>query len=159
MDVTIHPFTIDHFEDVLSLWQSSQGLGLSDADSRENIQAYLDRNPSMSFVGLAAGRVCGAVLAGHDGRRGYLHHLAVGPAFRRQGLGRRLVERALEALQGQGIRKCHLFVLRDNGEAVAFWESAGWKTRQRLNLMSRELTPPPADSFPGPSGAKVHDRL
>ena len=88
MNIAISPFTIELYDSVLALWQKCEGVGLSDADSREGIQSYLDRNPWMSFVATVDGSVVGAILAGHDGRRGYIHHLAVHPDHRRQGLAR-----------------------------------------------------------------------
>ena len=72
---------------VIALWELSDGVGLSSADSPEAIQFYLERNPGMSFVAKQDGMVVGAVLSGHDGRRGYIHHLAVHPDYRRQGIG------------------------------------------------------------------------
>ena len=77
MTFSISPLTIESYDAVLALWKQCEGVGLSDADSKEGIQRYLDRNPGMSFVATASGVVVGAVLAGHDGRRGYVHHLAV----------------------------------------------------------------------------------
>lgn len=127
------------YDDVLALWQASEGVGLSSADSRDNIAAYLQRNPGMSFVAIADGRVVGAVLAGHDGRRGYIHHLAVDQRFRRQGLGRQLVTRCLSALRWAGIEKCHLFIVNDNAGGTAFWESLGWQRRADIGIMSKSI--------------------
>lgn len=141
MRTEIVPFTMASYDDVVALWKQCEGIGLSDADSRENIRAYLDRNPGMSFVATAGGRVVGAVLAGHDGRRGYIHHLAVHPDGRRQGLGRRLVESCLEALRAAGIGKAHIFVFNANAGGFAFWESAGWTRRSDISVMSREIGP------------------
>jgi ribosomal protein S18 acetylase RimI-like enzyme len=140
----IAPFTIEAYDDVLALWRACEGVGLSDADSRDNIRAYLARNPGLSFIALTEGHVVGAILAGHDGRRGHIHHLAVHPDFRRQGLGRRLVDHALTALAREGIRKCHLFVFHTNTECIAVWESAGWTRRSDIGVMSRVIDVPPA---------------
>ncbi len=72
MAFTISPFTIDRYEDVITLWKETEGIGLSDADSNKNIQFYLERNPNMSFIAKdTEGTILGAVLCGHDGRRGY----------------------------------------------------------------------------------------
>ena len=73
----------------------------------------------------ASGTVIAAVLCGHDGRRGYLHHLAVDAGHRRQGLGRALVERCLARLAVAGIPKCNIFLFNDNAEGRRFWESSG----------------------------------
>jgi ribosomal protein S18 acetylase RimI-like enzyme len=129
----------DH-EAVVRLWEASEGVVVRDADSREAIARYLLRNPGMSFVHELRGRIVGAVLAGHDGRRGFLHHLAVARECRRRGIGEALVARALDALARDGIEKCHLMVLPSNAAARAFWRRVGWVERTDVVLMSRNVS-------------------
>ena len=137
--MTIQAMTIADYEEALALWQATEGLGLSAADSREAIARYLARNPGLSFVARSeAGELVGAVLCGHDGRRGYLHHLAVRPDCRGQGLGRELCARCLAALRAEGIDKCHLFVRRANVAGQSFYQRSGW-TERNLIVMSRDI--------------------
>ena len=137
MSFTIQPMSIEHYDAVLSLWQAVEGVGLSDADSREGIARFLAHNPGLSFLAYIGETLAGAVLSGHDGRRGYIHHLAVQPAYRRQGLGQTLVEQCLAALAQAGIDKCHLFVFKQNTTALQFWQRTGWTERVELVIMSR----------------------
>lgn len=130
---------MEDYAPVIALWRESEGVGLSDADSPDAIARYLERNPGASWVACCGGAIVGAVLCGHDGRRGYLHHLAVASTHRRRGIGRRLVESAVAALQRQGMTKVHLFVYCNNDSAAAFWRVLGWQTRDELDLMSRRL--------------------
>lgn len=136
-NIRITQFETEFYNEVFALWQQCEGVGLNDADSRESTRAYLRRNPGMSFVAVAGGRIVGAILAGHDGRRGFLHHLAVHPGFRRRGVGRRLVDHCLEALHAARIGKAHLFVFNANSDGIAFWKSAGWAFRSDVAVMSR----------------------
>jgi N-acetylglutamate synthase len=129
-------FQLSHYEEVMALWQRTEGLTLRAVDSREGLARHLDRNPGLSFLALDEGRIIGAVLGGHDGRRGYLHHLAVAPSHRRRGLGRALSEQVLGGLSGEGIVKCHLFVHANNVAARAFWQHLGWVERTDLVLVS-----------------------
>ncbi len=138
--------SIGDFEAVLRLWQESDGVGLSESDTRSNIALYLKRNPRMSFVARDGGEIVGAVLCGHDGRRGYLHHLAVARARRKQGLGRELVEACLARLAACGIPKCNIFLFADNAEGERFWERSGWFKRADLQVMQKVV--------PKRSGAK-----
>jgi putative acetyltransferase len=137
MPVTIKEMTPDDYDEVLALWQASEGIGLSDADSREGISAFLARNPGLSLVAWDGEALAGAVLCGHDGRRGYLHHLAVAAAYRCRGIGHALARECLDRLGKRGIQKCHLFVFRDNRDALAFWEKTGWSIRTDLTMMSK----------------------
>ena len=141
MNICVSEFEIKSYNDVFALWQQCKGVGLSDADSRESIQAYLDRNPGMSFVATADGKAVGIILAGHDGRRGYIHHLAVHPDYRRRGLARQLVDRCLTVLADSGIQKCHIFIFNNNADGIAFWKSAGWTHRSDIGLISKTLEP------------------
>jgi len=137
MSIVIREMTIQDYDEVLALWQTSEGVGLSDADSEESVARYLERNPGLSFVACDGEHLVGAILCGHDGRRGYIHHLAVSESHRRQGLGRALVERCLSALRQAGIDKCHLFVFADNRDTIAFWKGIGWTQRVELVMMSQ----------------------
>ena len=139
MSVTISPFTIDSYDQVLALWQQTEGVGLSSADSRDGIQFYFERNPGMSFLAEVEGTLVGAVLCGHDGRRGYIHHLAVHPDYRCQGIGRQLVDRCLSALQAVGIQKCHLFIYNDNVDGILFWKNIGWTKRADISIVSKVI--------------------
>jgi ribosomal protein S18 acetylase RimI-like enzyme len=136
MAVTIGEMTMGDYDEVLVLWQASEGIGLSDADSREGIASFLTRNPGLSLVARDGEILVGAVLCGHDGRRGYLHHLAVAAAHRGRAIGRALARECLDRLRKRGIQKCHLFVFRDNRQALAFWERTGWSIRTDLTMMS-----------------------
>ena len=138
MKVVIRPMILDDYDQVIALWQTVEGVGLSRADTREAIGQYLDRNQGLSqcAVLIETGEIVGAVLCGHDGRRGFLHHLAVNPEYRRNGLGKCLTERCLEGLRQQGIDKCHLFVFNKNQVGREFWLKAGWYERPELILMS-----------------------
>ncbi len=135
----IQTFLIDKYDAVLALWQATEGVGLSGSDTRPKIAQFLECNPGLSFVAYDGDLLAGAVLCGHDGRRGYIHHLAVRVSHRRRGIGRQLVERCLSALEAAGIDKCHLFVFAENQDAVDFWKDTGWVSRVELAMMSRRL--------------------
>ena len=137
MRVAIHQFKIELYENVFALWKRCEGVGLSDADTPQSIHAYLDRNPGMSFVAKVDGSTVGSILGGHDGRRGYIHHLAVDTAWRRQGVARRLVETCLRALKEAGMQKTHIFIFDSNANGIAFWKSVGWANRSDISVMSK----------------------
>ncbi|MBF2004732.1 GNAT family N-acetyltransferase [Chlorogloeopsis fritschii PCC 9212] len=140
MAIEITELYITDYEDVISLWENTEGIKLRDADSKENIQRYLERNSGLSFAARKDGQIVGAILCGHDGRRGYLHHLAVLPIYRRQGIGTKLVESSLARLRNWGIEKCHLFILTENVQAKQFWEKLGWCERTDIQMMSLNLS-------------------
>ena len=137
----IREMTDGDYDAVHALWKATPGIGLSEADERPNIASFLAHNRGLSFVAEAGGEIAGAVLGSFDGRRGYLHHLAVAPGLRRSGIGRTLVAHSLEALRGRGVRRCHIFVMAANAEGRRFWERVGWFRRDDLIVMSKDVAP------------------
>ena len=136
----LRPLRPDDYDAMLALWQACDGIGLRGADSRESMHRFLKRQAGLCFAVEGQGVLLGTVLASEDGRRGYLYHLAVHPDVRRQGLGRLLVEQALNALRERGIGKCHIHVFRDNLHGQVFWQSLGWRIRDETLVMSALLT-------------------
>ena len=140
MDSIVREMTILDYEAVTSLWRQTEGIGLSDSDSAPAITAFLERNPGLSCVAVRSdGMVVGAILCGHDGRRGYLHHLAVSRECRRRGLARRMVDFCFSRLARDGIAKCNLFLFTHNTEGEAFWTHNGWRKRSDLLLLQKPV--------------------
>ncbi|MBI1899487.1 MAG: GNAT family N-acetyltransferase [Planctomycetia bacterium] len=129
--------TAGDFPEVLALWRSVEGVGLNESDSPEALADYLARNPGLSLVARCEGQIVAAVLCGHDGRRGYLHHVAVAAGHRRRGLGRRLVERCLKDLAAERILRCSIFLQSRNSVGRNFWLDQGWNERTDLVIMQR----------------------
>jgi N-acetylglutamate synthase len=140
----IRPLRPGDYDAVRALWESTEGVGLDASDERQPIAAYLQRNPNLSRVACdqtagAAEKIVGAVLCGFDGRRGDLCHLAVDPAYRGQGIGRRLVEECLARLGEVGMLKCNIRVFANNSEGQAFWRHMGFALRDDLAMMQRKI--------------------
>lgn len=120
-----------------ALWARTPGIRLRAEDALAPYCAYLARNPGLSLVAEAGGGVVGSLLAGHDGRRGYLQHLAVDPAWRRRGVASALIAAVLARLAAQGIAKSHVFVLDAEPAALAFWRARdGWGERRDIRVFS-----------------------
>ncbi len=139
--MNIKEFTIDLYEKVYQLWTSCEGVGLGDSDTEEQIDLFLNRNPGLSLVAMEGSDIVGAVLVGHDGRRGFIHHLAVSSDYRRKGIGKELVEQCLMGLKQQGILKSHIFLFNDNLSGLEFWKSIGWFKRDDICIVSKFISP------------------
>jgi len=135
--VKIRTLRIEDYDSITKLWQNTEGVKLTEVDSKANIQVFLESNPELSVVAEKDGEIVGAVLSGHDGRRGFLHHLAVRQDLRGKGIGSELVKVCLERLKAVGIDKCHIFVVKDNEEGMRFWNKIGWETRTDIQAMSQ----------------------
>lgn len=124
------------YESIISLWQNSEGVKLREADSKDGIGKYLRRNPGLSFIAEINGEIVGTIMAGHDGKRGYLQHLAVDVQHRRNGIATELLKRCLAALKLEGIVKSHIHVLYENEAAKVYWQNRGWVTRNDIEVFS-----------------------
>lgn len=132
----IRPMTIDDYDEIFAMWQITTKRALSKADERSQIERYLKRNEGMSQVAVTDGKIVGTVLAGHDGRRGFIHHMAVLPEYRRRHIGRKLAKRAIERIAAEGIDKTHIFCYQNNQTGQNFWSSFGFKKRDDVFVFS-----------------------
>lgn len=132
----IREMTIEDYDEIFALWQVTTKRALSDADSWENIERYLSHNKGMSLVGVKDGKIIATVLAGHDGRRGFIHHMAVSPGYRRKGIGRVLAREADKRIKAAGIHKTHIFCYKNNTLGQPFWKALGFKKREDIDVFS-----------------------
>lgn len=138
--MNIRIMSINDYDSVYNLWINTPGMGLNSADdSREGIARYLERNPTTCFVAEEDGEIVGAILSGHDGRRGYISHTAVLPQYRRRGIARELVNHAMSALEREGINKTALVVFARNEIGNGFWESMGFTVRHDLVYRNKNI--------------------
>ncbi|MCH5266204.1 MAG: GNAT family N-acetyltransferase [Lachnospiraceae bacterium] len=132
--------TIDDYDGVYDLWINTPGMGLNTTDdSREGVAKYLRRNPTSSFVADDNGKIVGAIMSGHDGRRGYIHHTAVLLQYRNQGIAKKLVEHAMSALEKDGINKVALVAFGKNEIGNGFWENVGFSARDDLVYRNKNI--------------------
>ncbi len=138
--ITVRVMSISDYDGVYDLWIHTPGMGLNSTDdSHEGIERYLKRNSATSFVAESDGRIVGVIMAGHDGRRGYIYHTAVLPAYRNQGIAKKLVDRAMAALDDEGINKAALVTFKTNDTGNGFWESIGFTERDDLVYRNKNI--------------------
>lgn len=140
MGVEILPMAVEDLEAVTAPWNGTEGVGMNESDEPGQLRAFIDRNPGLSLVARDGMRLVGAVMCGHDGRRGFLYHLAVLPAYRQRGVGRAMVERCLHALGSLGLLRCNILIYVDNHAGEQFWKRGGWYDRSELKLLQRDIT-------------------
>lgn len=138
--MVIRPMHIEDYEKIYDLWIHTEGMGLNATDdSREGIAKYLSRNPNTCFVAEDNGNLTGVIMSGHDGRRGFIHHTTVKKDYRGQGIGKKLVDSAMTALEAEGIHKAALVTFEKNVSGNAFWEKAGFTVRDDLVYRNKNI--------------------
>ncbi len=134
VQVSVRAMTEEDYEEVYRLWRTIKGFGIrSMDDSREGIERFLRRNPTTSMVAEAEGEIVGAILCGHDGRRGCFYHVCVREDYRQQGIGKSMAVSAMRALQEEHINKVCLIAFKKNEVGNSFWKRVGWTFREDLN--------------------------
>lgn len=137
----IRKMVLNDYEAVYQLWMSCAGMGLNNLDdSREGIDKFLKRNPDTCFVAEKDAQIIGVIMAGNDGRRGYIYHTAVHPEYRKQGIASALIEAALKALEQCGMNKVALVVFEKNKTGNQFWENRGFTVREDLVYRNKAIS-------------------
>jgi N-acetylglutamate synthase len=137
--VTIRKMTAADYTHAINLWENTESIGISDADSPDAITDFLQINSDLCFIAESSKIVIGTVLCGCDGRRAYIYHLAVAENFRNSGIGKALMNAVDTSLKQRKISKCHLFVFSDNTNAQEFYKKTGWSKRTDIEVYSKSL--------------------
>ena len=146
--VTVRSMQIEDYDQVYALWMTIHGFSIRTIDdSREGVERFLKRNPGISVVAEMDGRVVGAILCGHDGRRGCLYHVCVHEDCRMHGIGRAMGVHCMNALQQEGINKVSLIAFTKNDIGNAFWKQIGWTKREDLNYYDFVLNQKNIENF------------
>ncbi len=130
----IRVMTTDDYEEVHNLWMSIHGFAIrSIDDSKEGVERFIRRNPKTSVVAVSDGKIVGAILCGHDGRRGCLYHVCVHEDYRKHGIGKSMAVACMRALQAEQINKVNIVAFKSNELGNHFWKEEGWNFRDDLN--------------------------
>lgn len=131
---------ISDYDSIYNLWINTPGMGLNSVDdSKEGIEKFLKRNPATCFVAEEDSKIVGVIMAGNDGRRGYIYHTAVLPEFCGKHVAKTLVENAMAALEKEGITKVALVVFEKNKNGNGFWEKIGFTVRNDLIYRNKTI--------------------
>jgi len=131
----IELFTMRYYHEIFDLWKRS-GLELSSSDTRDEIARMLKRNPDLFLIGKENEKVIAVVMGAFDGRRGYVHHLAIDPDYQKKKYGKIMMDELIEKYHKKKVHKIHLFIEKDNKDVVDFYRKLGWEVRDDLIMMS-----------------------
>lgn len=142
--MNIVPFDLEKYDEVYALWMRTKNMGFNNVDdSFDGIKKLVMKNPLTCFMAEENGKIIGTVLAGNDGRRGYVYHLCVDENFRKQGIGKKMMDTMIDGMKKEGISKVALVVFAYNDSANAFYEKIGFIKRDDLfyrNISLVDLT-------------------
>ena len=133
--MNIELFTMRYYHEIIDLWKRS-GLELSSSDTRDEIARMLKRNPDLFLIGKENEKVIAVVIGAFDGRRGYVHHLAIDPDYQKKKYGKIMMDELIEKYHKKKVHKIHLFIEKDNKDVVDFYRKLGWEVRDDLIMMS-----------------------
>ncbi|NKZ05346.1 GNAT family N-acetyltransferase [Actinomadura latina] len=128
----------DEMQTVLDFWKLA-GEGTDRHDSSQGFLALIDRDPQALLVAEIDGRMVGTLIAGWDGWRAHLYRLAVHPEYRRQGIARKLTERAELRFRELGAFRADAMVLDENTLAHHAWSAAGYHRQPQWSRWVKPL--------------------
>ncbi len=131
----IELFTLRYYHDIIDLWKRS-GIEVGSSDTKDEIAKILKRNPDLFLIGKEDGKVVAVVIGAFDGRRGYVHHLAIDPNYQKKGYGKMMMDELIERFRKNKVHKVHLFIEKHNKEVVDFYKKLRWNIREDLIMMS-----------------------
>jgi len=131
----IENFSLQFYEDVVIIWKKT-GISITSSDTKKEVNVMLNKNPDLCLIAKIDEKVIGVVMGGFDGRRGYVHHLAIDPEYQRKGYGRSLMDELTERFQKKRVHKVHLFIEKHNKDVINFYRKLGWEIRNDLVMMS-----------------------
>ena len=131
----IELFTMQYYHEIIALWKRS-GIEVSSSDTRDEIAKMLKRNPDLFLIGKENEKVIAVVMGAFDGRRGYVHHLAIDPDYQKKGYGKMMIDKLFETFHIKKVHKVHLFIEKNNKEVADFYKKLGWEVRDDLIMMS-----------------------
>lgn len=139
MSIQVRAMTEADIHAALDLWSVTEGVEIAEGDSPAKIARYLTRNPGLSSVALDGTRLIAAVMCGHDGRRGFVYHLAVAADRRGRGVARQILKRSVDALRNEGIGRALLLVDSSNSAGQQFWLKESWEDMSFARPMGIDL--------------------
>lgn len=131
----IEKFSMKFYEEVVELWRKS-GISVGSTDTKEELERVVRRTPQLFLVGKIDEKIISVVIGGFDGRRGYVHHLAVDPDYQKKGYGKMIMGELMNKFLKLKVHKVHLFLEKYNNEVVEFYRNLGWEIRDDLIMMS-----------------------
>lgn len=136
--VDTREFVLEDYDAAVELWKQVEGLEIAEGDDKESLGLFLKRNPGLSRVAVDGSRIVGVAMCGHDGRRGYIYHLAIDPDYRGRGVGKRLEQECLQGLRRDGVQRALILVAEENKSGRAFWERQRWEGIDGAMVMGKD---------------------
>lgn len=131
----IDQYSQKFYEDAVKLWKRT-GITITSSETKDEVNVMVNRNPDLCLIAKIDEKVIGVVMGGFDGRRGYVHHLAIDPEYQKRGCGKLLMDELIRRFRKKRVHKVHLFIEKHNKEVIAFYEKLGWEIRKDLIMMS-----------------------
>jgi len=131
--VSIHNAVFADYDDIRS-------MTLEEMNKMEESPSFnADGMLIAEWKGETAGMINAYIDKLREEEKGFIQSLGVLPKFRRKGIARKLVEKALESLKQRGMKVAETWAESDRKACVHLYESFGFKVSRVTSLMRRSL--------------------
>ncbi len=130
----VRPYQDQDREQVIDLWRACKLIRHQHNDPIKAIALKVSFQPELFLVGILEDKVVATVMAGFEGRRGWINYLGVSPDMQRLGLGKRIMQEAQIRLEKMGCPKINLQVRTSNKQVIDFYKSLGYMEDDVISL-------------------------
>jgi ribosomal protein S18 acetylase RimI-like enzyme len=130
----IRPFEARDAEEVICLWQEAFPGDPPRNEPALVIRRKLKVQRDLFLVGESDGHVIATLLAGYDGFRCWVYHVAVAAAHRGRGYGRQIMWEAERRLKRMGCPKLNLQIRSHNQDVIEFYKRLGYEVDDHVSM-------------------------
>ena len=140
MEFVIREMKEKDLSKVQDIWRAVN-IELTYSDKHEELVKMIKYNPGLCLVlkDTLKKKILGAVLGGFDGRRGWIHHLAIHPSIQGKKYGSLMMDELLQRFKERNVAKLKIEIFKSNKEVIDFYKKLGWDHRTDLSTMSLTL--------------------
>ena len=136
MDLKIEKMTSSHIEEIANLEKEC----FSSPWSADGLKSELDNNFARFYVAFSGEKIAGYIGSHNVLGEVYITNVAVFPGFRRNGVGKALVEFLANEMKAENAEFVTLEVRRSNQNAIFLYEKCGFqKVGERRNFYEKPI--------------------
>lgn len=136
MDLEIRKMTSSNIEEIANLEKEC----FSSPWSEDGLKNELDNNFARFFVAFSGGKIAGYIGSHNVLGEVYITNVAVFPEFRRNGVGKALVEFLVDEMKAENAEFVTLEVRKSNFSAISLYEKCGFgKVGERKNFYEKPI--------------------
>ncbi|MDP8201874.1 MAG: GNAT family N-acetyltransferase [Candidatus Tenebribacter burtonii] len=141
-NLIIREMLASEYENLIDIWiKSSLPFKPEGRDSEENIKRQLKLKNNRFFVAEINERFAGAIIASHNGRKGWINRLAVLPEFRGKGIAASLIKKSEDFFLSSNVKIFACLIEDWNETSMIFFHNKDYVKHKDIIYYTKKLNP------------------